>query len=159
MYSIFFSALIVSIRTDLECMLLSRFTTLYLIPIGFIGAYFDLLPITLLQSIIGCFLGYTILYLIAQLYRLRTGIEGMGQGDLELLGMIGSFLGPLGCWLSLCVAAILGSIVSLGYIALHTTCDSRNVRIPFGPFLACGAFAYVFYKTQLITFFLHNLAF
>ena len=38
-YFIFFSALIVTIRSDFESMLISRFATIFLIPLGFLFAY------------------------------------------------------------------------------------------------------------------------
>lgn len=140
-YFLFFSALIVTIRSDLEMMLISRFVTLFLIPLGFAFSWFGLLPLNIWQSLAGAALGYSFLYLIATLFRIATGKEGMGQGDLELLAFIGSFTGIIGCWISLLVGSILGSLFGLTYMVISG--KKKNVKIPFGPFLAFGAMTFI----------------
>jgi len=153
-YFFLFSALLVTIRTDLETMLISRYVTVFLIPLGMFFAAFGFLPITLLSSIFGAVLGYGSLWAASKLFYLLTGKEGIGQGDLELLAFIGSFIGAAGCWVSLFLGAIIGSVFGLIYI----TCSgkSKEVRIPFGPFLAFGAILYVLFQNQLL-FFLFGL--
>ncbi len=149
-YFIFFSALIVSIRSDLETMLISRFVTIFLIPLGFLFAFFGFLPISLGSSIAGTILGYGTLYTASRLFYWATGKEGVGQGDLELLAFIGSFVGFVGCWVTLFLGAIIGSVLGVLYITLF--CENRDVRIPFGPFLAVAAIIHVLLKEKLILF-------
>lgn len=151
-YFIFFSALIVSIRTDLETMLISRYVTIFLIPVGFLFSFLGLLPITLLNSIAGTILGYGSLYLTSKTFFWLTGKEGIGQGDLELLAFVGSFVGFAGCWVSLFIGAILGSISGILYITLFN--KSKDIRIPFGPFLSIGAIIYVLFQEKLLYFLL-----
>lgn len=146
-YALFFSALIINIRTDLETMLISRFVSLFLIPLGFILSAYNLLPITLTQSVLGAALGYGVFYITSRLFHLITGKEGMGQGDVELLAFIGSFTGTIGCWITILVGSISGSIIGISIILLLK--KDKNTRIPFGPFLAFGAIAYVLYSRQL----------
>lgn len=100
-YFIFFSALIVTIRSDLETMLISRFVTLFLIPLGFIASATNCLPISLMQSVVGAVGGYAILFGFAFFFFKITNKEGIGQGDVELLALIGSFTGFMGSWVSL----------------------------------------------------------
>jgi leader peptidase (prepilin peptidase) / N-methyltransferase len=151
-YFIFFSALIVTIRSDIETMLISRFFTLFLIPLGLLFSLIGLLPITGLESILSAIAGYGFLYLFAELFRLLTHKEGMGQGDLELLAFIGSFTGIAGCWFSLMIGSITGSLFGLfSIIVLHKT---KTTKIPFGPFLAIGAMTYVLFSQQLLAFIL-----
>ncbi len=133
-YFIFFSALIVTCRSDLETMLISQYVTLFIIPIGFLCSYFNLLPISLVQSIIGAIFGYGFLWAIAYMFKVITGIQGMGEGDFELLALIGSFLGIAGTWYSLMIASILGAII--GIIMIFFGKAERNTKIPFGPFLS-----------------------
>jgi len=147
-YFIFFSALIVSIRSDLETMLISRYVTVFLIPLGLLFSSTDLLPITLTSSIAGIVLGYGSLFLASKTFFFLTKKEGIGQGDLELLAFIGSFVGFAGCWVTLFLGAVIGSIFGITYITL--TGKSREVRIPFGPFLALGAILYVLFREQLL---------
>lgn len=137
-YFTLFSALIITIRTDLETMLISRFVTFALIPAGIISSWLGLLPISVLESVMGAIFGYAILWLIATIYFLFTKKRGMGQGDMELLALIGSFTGPLGCWITLLLGSIMGSII--GIIVLI---KKGSRMIPFGPFLAYGAIIYV----------------
>ena len=146
-YFLFFSALIVTIRSDFETMLISRYVTLFAIPIGWLLSLLGLLPITVMQSVLGTALGYAILLAIARFFSWITGKEGMGQGDLELLAFIGSFTGSFGCWIALLLGSVIGSLFGIGtMIILKRT---QNVRIPFGPFLAGGAMLFVLYQKFL----------
>lgn len=153
-YFVFFSALIVTIRTDIETMLISRYVTLFLIPAGLLFSAFGFLPISLTSSILGALLGYGSLYATSKLFYMLTGKEGIGQGDLELLAFIGSFIGAAGCWVTLFLGAIIGSIIGVLYITLSG--QSKEMRIPFGPFLALGAVLYVLFQQELL-FFLFGL--
>jgi leader peptidase (prepilin peptidase)/N-methyltransferase len=148
-YFIFFSALIITIRTDLETMMISRFMTLFLVPFGILCSMLGLLPISPVESIIGALLGYSILYCIAFLFYRRTGKEGIGQGDLDLLSFIGSCTGIYGCWISLLIGSVLGSLVGIIYI-LISKANKKNIKIPFGPFLSLGAICFVLYQHQLL---------
>ncbi len=149
-YFLFFSALIVTIRSDLESMLISRFVTLFLIPCGVMLSFFNLLPISYLDSMLGVLLGYGFLFGMAKLFKALTGKEGMGQGDLELLAFIGSFTGVFGCWFSVLVGSVFGSVIGVIYALLIA--KNRNVRIPFGPFLAFGAIVYVLFQDYFISY-------
>ena len=133
-YGIFFSALIITIRTDLETMLIFRPVSIGFVPIGFLCSSLRLLPLTPTHSILGALFGYGTLWLIAWIFRYLRNIEGLGEGDLELLAMIGSFIGPTGAWISLFLGSVIGSIV--GIVLLR---KSRNQAVPFGPWLSLGA--------------------
>ena len=148
-YFCLFSALIVSIRTDLEYMLISRFFSLCMIPVGLLLTALQLLPITLTQSTLGALAGYGILWLAATLFRAATGKDGLGEGDFELLAMIGSFTGPIGVWFSLLCGSLVGSVLIALY--LWITQKGPNTRVPFGPFLALGAFIYILYSQLFFT--------
>jgi leader peptidase (prepilin peptidase)/N-methyltransferase len=143
-YFIFFSALIVTIRSDLETMLISRFMTCYLIPVGLGCSAVGLLPIDLIDSVGGALLGYGFLWAVSRVFFWITQKQGIGQGDLELLAFIGSFTGVSGCWMSLTIGSIFGSLVGLSYVAIART--GFSVKIPFGPFLASGAIVYVLFQ-------------
>lgn len=151
-YFMLFSALIVSIRTDMETMLLSRFVTLGLIPFGFLFSYLGLLPLSLGQSALGCFSGFLFLFTIERIYFLIHKRIGLGQGDVELLAGIGSFLGLLGWWITLLIASCLGTIIGLSMIAIYQK-PMKHLKIPFGPFLAIGAMSYVLLNTVFNNFY------
>lgn len=146
-YFLFFSALIVTIRSDIEHLLISRFVTLFLIPVGLLLSSVNALPITFLDSLIGALLGYGFLLAIASLFRWITKKDGMGQGDLELLAFIGSFTGIIGCWMSLLIGSILGTLYGLLCTPLS---KKTSVKIPFGPFLSFGAISYVLWQQSIL---------
>jgi len=147
-YFIFFSALIITFRSDIQFMLISRFTTLFLIPLGFLFSATGLLPISLKNSLFGALLGYGFLLLVSKIFQYLTGKQGIGQGDLELLAFIGSFLGIAGCWISLFLGSIIGSIIGLIYMKIKG--KTKHIKMPFGHFLAIGAMAFVFFETHLM---------
>lgn len=144
-YGLFFSALIVTIRTDLETFLISRYVTVFLIPLGLIFSYVGLLPISHIESMLGALTAYFFLILVRFVHFKLTGLIGLGQGDIDLLSFIGSFIGVFGWWMGLLIASTLGSIVGILY-ALTSNTSLRTVKIPFGPFLALGAILFVLFK-------------
>lgn len=140
-YALFFSALIVTFRTDSEDMLIMRTATLYLIPLAFLFSFFNLLPISLSASRGGAIFGYGTLWLVQIVYRSFRGYEGMGQGDLELLATVGAFAGPWGAWISLFIASFLASLCGIGLMVLGKA--QAATKLPFGAFLAIAAILYV----------------
>lgn len=142
-YVLFISALIVTINTDIEHMLISRYVTLFLIPLAFIFSYYNFLPISLVTSLMGAVSAYGFLFIISYIYLKITGLHGLGLGDIELLAFIGAWLGIRGWWFALCSGACVGSIIGLA-LAFFLKTSLRTTKLPFGPFLACGAIAYVY---------------
>lgn len=150
-YFIFVSALIVTIRSDLETMLISRYVTLFLIPAGFVLSALGWTTISPLESVIGAATGYGFLYAVSKTFTYFTGKQGIGQGDLDLLSFIGAFIGVIGWWISLLLGSIAGSIIGIFYVLLAR---HANPKIPFGPFLALGAILFIFFEPYLIDLFL-----
>jgi leader peptidase (prepilin peptidase)/N-methyltransferase len=156
-YFIFFSALIVTIRSDIETMFISRFTTLYLVPLGLIFSAYNILPLSLSSSITGAFFGYLFLFIINAVFKKLRKQDGIGEGDFDLLLFIGSFTGVIGCWVSITIGSIIGSLYGLYTIFYcqhyHDNSQSlRHVKIPFGPFLALGALLFVFFQRHFQIF-------
>lgn len=151
-YIIFISALIAATRTDLEAMVIPELFTIWLVPFGILCSYAGLTNITAFGSIMGACIGYGLLWVVARGFKFLTHKEGMGVGDMELLAMIGSFLGPIGVWMSVMIASLSGLIVGSIYLAISG--KDRTSRIPFGPFLALGAVIYFFFDAWLVERFL-----
>lgn len=88
-------------------------------------------------------------YVLAGVFR-RFGVdqkEGMGFGDLPYAAMIGAFVGLKGLAVALAGAVVFGVII--GLIARSAGRNKRGQPIPFGPFLALGALAGLFFGPQL----------
>lgn len=141
-YALFFSALIVTMRTDLETMLISRYATLALVPVGIALSFFGFLPLTAINSLIGALFGYFVMWIIRAAFKFATGKIGIGQGDLDLMALIGAFTGVLGCWVTLSIGSIVGALIGTLYITITKQSTARP--LPFGPFLALSACVYVF---------------
>lgn len=149
-YFIFFSALIISFRTDCDQMLISRFATIYLIPLGLMAATFHKLPLSIEQSIAGTIFGYALLWCTQKISLIITKQDGLGQGDLELLSYIGAFTGPFGCWIALLVGSTAGSTITLLYMAIT---HHRIQKVPLGAYLSCGAIIFVLYQDFFVQYF------
>lgn len=147
-YTLFFSALIVSIYTDLETMMLSRYATLLPIPLGLLASYCHWIPVSLLQSATGALFGFSVLFIIGKLFRFWTGKDGIGEGDFELLAAIGTWTGLIGCWTIITASSIAGVIWGLCYMVIMR--HKGNLMMPFAPFLAITTIAYVFVQPYVI---------
>lgn len=88
-------------------------------------------------SIIGAAVGAGSLYAIAEIYYRVRHEEGLGMGDVKMLGMIGAFLGWKLVLLTLVISSFLGSII--GVFVLVSRKESLKYAMPFGTFLAVGA--------------------
>ena len=149
-YFIFFSALIVTIRTDFDQMLISRFMTLYLIPLGIIATFIKRIPLSTTFSVIGLIFGYIILWCVKKISYYLTKQDGLGQGDLELLSFIGAFTGPLGCWIALSIGSISGSLITIIYM---TITKQPIKKVPFGSYLSFGAIIFILFQSFFIHYF------
>lgn len=148
--AIFFSALIISIRSDIETMYLSRWTTIALVPLGILFSFTDQISIVPINSILGAALGFGGLWLIGTIFYLLTNKQGIGEGDYDLLALIGSFTGIIGIWVTILIGSLLGTIIGSFYLYIGNL--KRDTKIPFGPFLAIAAMIYVLLQEQIMTF-------
>ena len=105
----------------------------------------------LLNSLMGLILGAAPLYVIGLLWEKLRKIEAMGGGDVKLMGMVGSFLGWKGAFLTIMLAAVAGSVIGITLILLKK--HQADKVIPFGPFLAVGALVNLFYGPDLIAWY------
>jgi leader peptidase (prepilin peptidase) / N-methyltransferase len=106
----------------------------------------------LVDSVLGVLFGGGLLLVVALGYEKATGREGMGGGDVKLLAMIGAFLGWMSIPFTLLISSLTGSVVGLS-LMWWTGSDSKYA-IPFGPFLAAGALAYLFFGDELVRWYL-----
>jgi leader peptidase (prepilin peptidase)/N-methyltransferase len=81
------------------------------------------------------------------LFKLIRGKEGMGYGDFKLLAAIGAWFGWKLLPAVILLSSTLGAIIGIALIVL--TKRSKEVPIPFGPFLAIGGIAALFFGQQL----------
>lgn len=144
-YSILASLLIVISYIDLECKYIYSSTTILG---GILGAAYILIGLytkdtTLLNNILGGVIGYLIIYLIVVI------TKGMGQGDAEIAGICGLFIGIKGILVALFIAIVLGGIVAA--IILSFKLKDRKSEIAFGPYIAIGTVMWILIGEKILS--------
>jgi len=90
-----------------------------------------------MQACFCSILGYGLFWLMARAYYFLRKEEGLGGGDLKLMGLIGAVLGLQGLVTTILVGSLLGALLGLANMILRG--QSKHSQIPFGPFLSMGA--------------------
>ncbi len=147
----FFSFLIMNTRTALRAMIVIDQLTLLPIPLFLAGAYVGIAPVNLYYSLIGCALGAGLLFLVKIVFSFFSRTQGLGLGDVFFVGLIGSYLGPIGVWFSIMLGSFSGLLIGGIYLLLAR--KGRRTRIPFVPFLALGALLAFFFESELVGLF------
>jgi leader peptidase (prepilin peptidase)/N-methyltransferase len=148
---VFVFALIALTCIDFDTQLLPDDITL---PLLWLGLFFNLNNgfVSLSSAVIGAMAGYLILWSIYWLFKLVTGKEGMGYGDFKLLAAIGAWFGWQLLPAVILLSSVIGAVIGIAMIVLKN--KDRQTAIPFGPFLALGGMAALFYGQQLASFYL-----
>jgi len=147
----FTAALLVITFIDLNHRIIPDVISLPGIGIGFLLSFFLPNP-SVTESLIGLLAGGGSLYLVAVGYQALTKREGMGGGDVKLLAMIGAWLGWKAVLFTIFFASLTGTLIGGGAMVVQR--QGRHYAIPFGPFLAFAALAYLFFGPQLIDWYL-----
>ena len=143
-----FAAAIVALAfIDLDTTFLPDALTLPLMWAGIVSAAFGWIPVTLAASVGGAVAGYLSLWFVFHAYRLIRGKEGMGAGDFKLLAALGAWMGWQAIPSIILLASAVGAVVGIALIAFRQ--HDREVPIPFGPYLAGGGVAALFFGEQL----------
>lgn len=152
-YFIFISSLLVITFIDIDHKIIPDLITLPGIPAG-LAASFVLSTITFKASLLGVLVGGGSLFLVAWTYSLITRKEGMGGGDIKLLGMIGAFIGWKGVIFTIFVASLAGTLVGMMFVLLK----GKNLKfaLPFGPFLSIGAISFIFFGEKVLFWYFHS---
>jgi leader peptidase (prepilin peptidase) / N-methyltransferase len=155
---------------DYDWRLIPNLITFPGIPIGFLAATFAMPEIGVKRSLLGIALGWGFLFVTGELYFRVRGREGVGMGDVWLLGMIGAFLGWPGALFTLFIGSILGSIGGIAFAlaggapeppvaeeaagAGETETSLLQTAVPFGPFLALAAGIFAVFQPELTRWYL-----
>jgi leader peptidase (prepilin peptidase)/N-methyltransferase len=157
LYFTFAGVLVVLSFIDLATQLLPDVITLPAIPILFLSA-FGAHQADWLERLIGAAAGYLFFRLIADFYYYVLKREGLGLGDGKLLALIGAVLGWKALPFVVFVGACAGALISLPaalWVRRRTQPAAtqeplRRLQVPFGPFLAAAALAYLFIGPALL---------
>ena len=97
------------------------------------------------DAAIGAAVGFGLLWLVAAVGKRLFRKEAMGGGDIKMMAMVGAFLGWQGVFLTIFLGSVVGTLV-FGPMALA----GRKKEVPFGIFLALGAFVTFFWGQALL---------
>ena len=147
LYAGLYSGLIIVTGTDLSHKIIPNTITYPGIIIGLIGAV-TVLPVGIVNSLLGIAVGGGLLWFLAWASPYLFGKEGMGGGDIKLLAMIGAFLGWKPALLTIMIGSLVGSVIGIGLMAARLI--KRDEYIPFGPFLVVGAVLSLFFAQPLL---------
>jgi leader peptidase (prepilin peptidase)/N-methyltransferase len=131
----FCAALVVLFVIDLHHRILPNVITLRGLVVGLASSLF--LPPGFVDAVIGTIIGGGGLWIIAEVYYRVRGEEGLGMGDVKMLGMIGAFLGWQLTLLTLVLSSFAGALVGGLVIALGK--GDMKYALPYGTFLAMAA--------------------
>ena len=120
---------------DIDHQLLPDNITLPFLWLGLLCNWFGLFT-DLHSSLLGAAAGYVIFWLVMQVFKLITGRDGLGAGDLKLLAMLGAWVGWQALATIIFLSSVVGSLVGLYLVFFRGR--QRSAPISFGPYLACA---------------------
>lgn len=147
----FATMLIILFFIDLEHYLLPDAITLPGVAIGLLASLLPGGPTSLLAAAAGAAGGYCGFAAIGLAYRRLRGVEGLGRGDWKMAAMIGAFLGWEALLLVVFLAACAGTLAGVPLMLIRGR--GLKQRVPFGSFLAFGAFIALFFGQPLISWY------
>lgn len=150
-YWLFAAALVVITFIDLDHQIIPDVISLPGIVVGFLCS-FAIPWFAWFDSLLGILLGGGLLLAIAWLYEVLAKREGMGGGDIKLLGMIGAFLGWQAVFPVIFFASLGGTIIGVPLMLIKR--KGARLALPFGPFLAAAALIYLFWGQNIISWYL-----
>lgn len=112
----------------------------------------------ILHSVLGIGVGFISLRIVVSLGSLLFHREAMGLGDPKFLAMIGAFLGWKLSLLVIFISSLMGTAVGGSFILFFRK-NKKDTVIPYGPFLALGAYVSLFYGNRLIQWYLNLFTF
>jgi leader peptidase (prepilin peptidase)/N-methyltransferase len=150
----FLAGLVVVTFIDLDHQIIPNAITLPGIPLGLAAGLLVGQP-PVLDRLIGALAGAGFLYLVLFYGGVLYGQEAMGEGDLNLIALVGAFLGWRAVVVTILVSCLAGSVVGVTLIVIRRL--ARRQHIPFGPFLSLGAVMALFWGERLIAGYLRFL--
>lgn len=144
---VFTAVLIIITFIDLDHQIIPDVLTLPGIPIFLLAGIF-IMKVPWHEALIGVLIGGGVLFAIAFVYEKMTKREGMGGGDIKLLGMIGGFFGWKALIFILLMSSLAGAIIGIALMIIKK--QDMKYAVPFGPFLAAAAVAYIFWGEEFM---------
>lgn len=140
------ASLIVVFFTDLDTMMISDWSTAFVI-LGSGLIYLDhgLTDSSIfLMNAITAVIAFSLIFLIRLLFRVTAKKDAMGMVDIVLISVLALPLGPMKINLSIFLACLAGIIAALFFR------KKMQDKIPFGPFIAIGGYLSLVFGDQIL---------
>lgn len=141
---------------DLDTTVLPDGMNFAIIGIGLAAAWRQWTPVSLPDAALGLLFGYASLWAIATTYGWLRRRPAMGEGDFKFFAAFGALLGWQLLIPILLLASVVGAAVGIHMVLARN--HDRQVPIPFGPYLAGGGVAAIFFGRELLALLLPALA-
>jgi leader peptidase (prepilin peptidase)/N-methyltransferase len=142
-----------------------------------LGLRWPLPAISFVDALAGALIGALFIFAVGELYFRVRQIEGMGMGDVKLMGMVGAFMGLKMTLFTIFAGALLGTVFGVSATLLvwrkriarrHKKREThvfsrawssarlmfRYYEVPFGVFLGSTAMLSVFVGNRLVNWYL-----
>jgi leader peptidase (prepilin peptidase) / N-methyltransferase len=173
------TALFIVALIDYDWRVIPNVITFPGIPLGMLSAWLLMPEVGWKSSLGGVAVGAGFLFITGEAYMRIRGREGVGMGDVWLLGMVGAFLGWPGAVFTLFVGSIMGTVgavataigggdppvpseavpIPVSEVMVNTAPAVAPPRllqteIPFAPFLALAAGTFALFQPALISWYM-----
>ncbi len=108
--------------------------------------------LSLADALLGGLVGAGVLWFVAEAYKRLRHREGLGFGDVKLMALVGTFLGPALALLTIFLGSLLGTVIGGSYILLGGK-DSQY-ELPFGTFLGLTALVSAMWGREIVHWYL-----
>ena len=178
---VFCAGLFIVALIDYDWRVIPNVITFPGIPLGMLTAWWVMPEVGWKSSLAGIAIGAGFLFVTGEAYLRIRGREGIGMGDIWLLGMVGAFLGLPGTLFTLFAGSIMGTIGAIAVAVsgehlrpLHeplpgavaevmasaapaeATPRFLQTEIPFGPFLALAAGIFALFQPALTDWYMRG---
>lgn len=149
-FSILFLCLLIALALiDLEHMVLPLQLTIGGAVIFLVYSFFS--PVVDPVSAFSASVGGALLFAAIYFFYLKVRkIEGLGQGDIWMMLLLGAFLGINKLVVAIMVASCTGAVVGILLIIFKK--KDMKLALPFGTFLAIGSYVALFWGIEILTF-------
>jgi prepilin signal peptidase PulO-like enzyme (type II secretory pathway) len=100
-----------------------------------------------LNMLLGSLIAFLLFLLLAMLIK-----DGMGGGDIKLIGVLGLYLG----WQKILLVIFLASLVGLIFYLIFKIRGNERIQMPFAPSISIASFIVMLYGNELIFFYLNT---
>ncbi len=106
---------------------------------------------TFLEAVAGTLIGAGGLILTINFWYWLRDEEGMGMGDVNMLALVGAFLGWEGVAITLFTSALAGAVTGLALVMTGKL--NLRSKLPFGTFLAAGGVVALLWGDQIAAYY------